>query len=384
MSGGAPMKKNIAGALIFALMVTALPLATLTAEKKAVSENENRVLASFPRLSLASYLDRSFMTGFSDYLSDHFIFREGFVKIKNACERLSGKSEINGVYTDGDRMIEILHTTADNETVMRSLAAVDSLARRADAPVFFALAPTSQEIYKDSLPKLLNEEDESVFISACGDRLTDALAVNLVKPLSEHSGEYIYYRTDHHWTAAGAFVAYGELADALGFTPYSEDDFNIEYVSDGFRGTLFSKTLDNSILPDTISYYTLKADSPGISMTVDDINKQAQSRSLYYPEKLEGKDKYAFYLGSNKGLLTVRNNSVKAGRLLIIKDSYANCLVPLLAEHYSEITVLDPRYASMQQILSINPGDYSQILILYNVIGFSSEESVVKLNFIGK
>ena len=73
------------------------------------------------------------------------------------------------------------------------------------------------------------------------------------------------------------------------------------------------------------------------------------------------------------------------GSLLVIKDSYAHSLIPFLAKNYSHITVLDLRYINGDiETLGVNIGDYKNVLFMYNVITFSQDTNVKKLNFIFK
>lgn len=364
--------------LSFALIFAALTGFTVFGKKDSVSYNENRVLAVMPQVSFSGYLDESLMAGISDYVSDHFAFRDSFVMLKNKCERLCGKDEISGVCTRDGRMIQIFRNP-DSELAGRNCAAVEALAKRSGIPVYFSLVPTAQEVYNETLPPFLRRTSESEYIADCFNKVKTAQAVDFTAALKSSKGEYIYYRTDHHWTSAGAFIAYGLLGSKLGYESFTRDMFNVEFVTDSFRGTLFSKTLDKSVTPDTIGRFTLKTGEPDIVLTY-----KGENGSMYYPDKLNEKDKYAYFLGNNKGVLQFDNASVEGGSLLVVKDSYANCLLPLLARHYSHITVVDPRYASINELAEINLNSYGGVLVLYNVIGFSEEDSVTKINFIGK
>ena len=95
---------------LFAGILIALPVLTfinLPSDPRPFSENENRTLSAFPKASLETYLDESFMKGFEDWFADRFFGREGWISFKNKAERLIGKTDINGIFTGGDRMIQI-------------------------------------------------------------------------------------------------------------------------------------------------------------------------------------------------------------------------------------------------------------------------------------
>ena len=155
---------------------------------------------------------------------------------------------------------------------------------------------------------------------------------------------------------------------------YEPRELEPQVMSDSFKGTLYSKTLNESIKADEIIRYGGESRA---TLTVG-----GKSSPLYCPERLDEKDKYLYFLGGNYGICTVTNEKVQGGKLLMIKDSYANCLVPLLAEHFSEITLIDTRYCSQGDIASLDLAEYDEIVILFNVSGFSQERSLSLLDMI--
>ena len=136
--------------VLFAGILIILPLLTfitLPSEPTPFSENENRYLAAYPEASVKTYLNEKFMTGFEDWFSDRFFGREQWIIAKNI-----GKTEINGIFTGDDRMIQ-LWKGYDSENIDKNLAAINKFASaNPDLPVYFLLAPTSQEIYSGIMP----------------------------------------------------------------------------------------------------------------------------------------------------------------------------------------------------------------------------------------
>ena len=116
----------------------------------------------------------------------------------------------------------------------------------------FMLVPTSQEIFDSKIPQYIGAISEKDFIDDTYDKLQGITPVDCRSYIVQHSNEYIYYRTDHHWTSLGAFYAYQSVAITLGYSAYQLNEFNIETVSEDFRGSLYSRTLDDSITPDLI------------------------------------------------------------------------------------------------------------------------------------
>ena len=386
---------------LFAVILITIPTATAVFPKQERSENENRTLADFPTLvnqrkldkaeSVSDYIDAvrwdyitereddSYMDDIEAYLSDHLAGRESWVKLSNTLDRLSGKQEINGVYTVEDQMIQVFDEY-DADTVAKTLDAISTFAQRfPDTPMYFMLDPTAQEIFSSEIPSYAGYLSEKTFIDECYKAVSNVTTIDCLSYLSGHEGEYIYYRTDHHWTSLGAYYAYSAAAKFLGYSAYGLGSFNIETASSSFRGTLYSKTLDDSVTPDSISYFLLSDGEPDVTMRVFDGTEETVYDSLYVREYLDGKDKYSSFTGSNQPIITIETDVDNDKSLLLIKDSYAHSLVPFLSKHYSKITMVDMRYINVGLDYFLNVEDYSQVLLTFNVISFSSDMDIVKL-----
>lgn len=385
--------------ILFFLMICVLPVITVLLPKEKFSENENRYLAAFPSLvndtkmekaenlvdvlgavKWNSLTDKSFEKGFETYITDYFAGRESWIKMKNSTEKVIGKQEINGIFTVKDQMIQAFNEY-DKDAVQKSIDAVNAFSERhSEIPVYFMLAPTSQEIFSSFLPQTAGLSSQKSFIDHCYGSMKSISSVDVLSTLNEHRGEYIYYRTDHHWTSYGAFLAYSQLAKKLGYTAYDYGSFEIEHASNNFRGTLYSKTLDESITPDIIDYYYLTNGEPKVRVTVTGESIDEYD-SMYFRDFLEKKDKYSSYLGSNAPIVTIETDVHNSKSLLVIKDSYAHCLVPFLSKHYSKITMIDMRYINTNYEQLVKVEDYSQVLFAYNVVTFASDDNIKKLNF---
>ena len=367
------MKTKLIRVILFFTVVLIIPFFTLFGEKEKVSYNENKVLAEFPEFSFAGYKSRSFMNGVSDFFSDHFVLRETFIKAKNSIEKAIGKTEINGVIEINGNLIQTFRDV-DYKLTDKNLIALNKLkAKNTDTPFYFIPVITAQEKMESEIPSYLAVESEKDYIDYCFGKLKEINSVDVSDAVI--STEYAFYRTDHHWTTESAFNSYCVVADALGFTPKSKDFFSIETVADDFNGTLYSKTLNEKIDPDSIEFYRSSTD---FTLTV----KNETYSSLYFKDWLKEKDKYSFFLNGNHGVCRIGNKSAN-GKLLVIKDSYANCLLPFLAEHYGEITVVDPRYCNHSQIKDICVADFDAVITLFNVSGFSQEQNFSLIEFMG-
>ncbi len=380
--------------VLFALFLAVIPILTLvflSPEEKPFSENENRYLAKFPTLSFETYNNKKFMNGFDTWVSDRFFGREQWIELKNKTNTAIGKTEINGVFIKNNMMMEAWEGY-DQETYDKNLKAINNFAgKHKDMPMFFLLTPNAQEIYKSNVPAFAPIESQKKFIDNFYSSLVGFKGtVDVYSALQEKSeSSYIYYRTDHHWTSYGAFLAYQAAAPVLEYESYPYSAFEIEHASHDFRGTLFSKTLDFDVTPDVIDYYTVSKGEPQVKVSVYDKYdnqtgkiKYKEYDSMYFREFLDVKDKYSSFLGQNSPLVTVENPSAKTEKsLLVIKDSYAHSLVPFLSKEYKKVTMVDLRYIHIDFQTMAPLSDYDQLLFVYNVITFSQDDqNIIKLN----
>lgn len=392
-------KENIYKILLiglFALISVAVPVATIISSadlpENAFSENENRYLEKMPKFNFDTVTDKTFMTKFENYFSDRIVMREQWISLMNDFDRLLGKKEIKGIFTEDGRMMQSWRTSDYSvDSVNKNLAAMEKFAKKYPRmKMYFMLAPNAQEIYSDTLPANCGAADQKLFIKNCYDSLPSITGIDVYSGLLAAKNEYIYYRTDHHWTSYGAYIGYKSAASAMKFTAYSEDKFSIEHASNEFRGTLYSKTLDNGITPDTIDIYTLANNEPQVKVSVYKSGAEPDSTysSLYFREFLDVKDKYSTFLGQNVPRIDIDSEIPQEndkGSLLIIKDSYAHSLIPFLTKNYSHITVLDLRYINSDlSNIGVSLKDYENVLFMYNVITFSQDTNVKKLDFIIK
>ena len=188
--------------------------------------------------------------------------------------------------------------------------------------------------------------------------------------------EYIYYRTDHHWTADGAYISYVEVCNALGIKAREYSELGIQQVSDSFYGTLYSKSGFRFISPDI-----MKAPKTGEveGFFVWKGQGYVTYPDIYFSEYLQKKDKYSYFLGTNEPIVNIKTKANTDKKLLVFKDSYAHSFIPYLLGDYSEITLMDLRYINEDIDQVINVNDYSQVLFMYSIDVFMNTNNTAKL-----
>ena len=244
------------------------------------------------------------------------------------------------------------------------------------------LAPAASVIYPENVPAnapLLDEDaylDQlSAAVQAAGGRFVDVRGTR-----TDHKGEYLYYRTDHHWTSLGAYYAYQQLCTALGLTPF-DTTAHTALTADRFYGTHYSKARTWNAVPDTITWYDLPNQLTIYNVTAAGQPTDGTDTGLYDTDKLTVYDKYAMFLHGNNGLSRVQGDGT--GRILVIKDSYANCFVPYLTANYADIDVVDFRNYNFGLDQLIADNDYDQILVLYSFDSFKSDPYLYRAGVTG-
>jgi hypothetical protein len=218
---------------------------------------------------------------------------------------------------------------------LRALARLQDEARAADLPFTLAVAPRRIDLCGDLLPTTYQLTREQSVWQQLDAAFPDACTL-LHAAKSDH-----FYRTDHHWTADGAFFAYGQMGNALGFTPLSSSDFTRVCVSQSFFGTSDAAAGIPFTSPDEL-WLLLREDDSEYHATAD--GNPLPFAGFYDNSKLATRDKYAVFLGGNHALLSIeRGVQDTRPTLLLIKDSFANAMIPFLARHF-RILAVDPRY----------------------------------------
>ncbi len=379
------LSHKITVAIFFVLLIL-LPLLTFLVPKDRFSENENRYRTEIPAPTAENIFDRSFMDNFEKHFADYFPWRESFIGAKTRLELLAGKKESGGVFILPDRLIE-KYASPNLDTIHQNVDAINRFADYYDIPVYLMIAPTAQGVYEDMLPAqppAIQSQKAMIEDNIYWYRRPQITTIDVLTPLTANKDQYIYYRTDHHWTTRGAYVAYEAAASKLGFQPIPLSQFDIEHASSDFRGTLFSKTLYDGVEPDVLDFYHNASTDATQVLEVEVLRNGKMERydSMYFREYLSKKDKYSAFLGDNQPMVTVKTNSQTGKKLLMFKDSYAHSMVPFLKEHYSEITMLDMRYINVAFTELVNVEEYDQVMFLYNLIGFSEDDSLKKLDFV--
>ena len=365
--------------------------ASLIIKDREFSPNENRYLAETPELSWDNILSGKFQDGLEDYLRDQVCFRDGWITVKTGIQKACGDTDIGGAYVgkDGYDFEKITPEDVDEKQVDRNIKAVEDYFMTASETIdkqklSFLLVPTSGLVMQEKLPKNARLFDQAKYIDQVQKAMKDYNFVDVRDTLMDHNEEYIYYKTDHHWTSAGACLAYEVWSEHTGGEAEKKDELAENVVSDKFRGSLYSKILDADSAYDEIWTYGLQKDdafgSKDCTVTIDE---KQQLDSIYDDEMLQKKDKYAYFLSGNYGQVHIQNqkaaSKAKGKNILIIKDSFANSFVPFATQDYENIYMVDLRYYNGDMKSYLQEHNITDVLVLYNISNFISDRNLHKL-----
>ena len=361
---------------IFILCLFGVMLVNIIIPDREMSEEENRMLASKPKLTFSTLVNGDFMEQYEEYLSDQFAGRDLWHRMKVALDRFGGSRMENGIYIGKDGQLLQDIQVPDQEHLSENLDAIKEFTETyQDIPVTMILVPDAACILNYRLPWLASVEDQNQMISMVEQSLGDSVTgVDAASALNKHKREKIYYLTDHHWTSLGAFYTFQEAATALGIEEDVSDKFLSYTVSDSFNGVLASESGAGLGTEENIDIYVPREGDNDV--IVNYVNESKRTTSLYDSSKLETKDQYGVFLGGNTSLIDIRTVSTSQKRLLVVKDSFANSFIPFLAPYYREIVVVDPRYYSgtIEDIMSSYR--ITDALFLYSGNSFFTDNSI--------
>ena len=346
---------------------------------REISELENTTLTQRPAITaqiLTAKGLNNFFSSYTQYTKDQIPGRDGWISLQSFVETaLFQKTQSGGVLlgSEGQMFNRTFGLVSSEEkTFPRNVAAVTSLSARYPGKVYAMVVPAASVIYPERVPAAAPILDETVYLNQIQTAVEESggTFVSVEQTLADHKDEYIYYRTDHHWTTLGAYYAYSQLCDLLGLTPFDLDSHQPVEIPD-FYGTFYSRARTWNAQPDTLTYYDLDNPMTIYTVTGAGMPDAGETTGLYDLAKLGVYDKYAVFLHGNNGLSRVEGDG--EGRILVIKDSYANSLVPFLTANYAEIDVVDLRNYNYGLDTLIAENDYDQILVLYSFDSFKSD-----------
>lgn len=366
------IKKHPLVYCFFALLLVTTIIDMVNSDKK-FSELENRNLKSKVEFTFKEYFLGRFQDDYEEYINDQFLNRDELIDLKSRSELLLGKVENNDIiYGEYDYLFEKV-TSINKHRVDVNINSINKLSENINININITtiIAPNSYTIYDEYLPEFIPFIDAKKELEDVFSRLESDNNINMTSIMKENKDDYLYYKTDHHWTTYGAYLTYVEYIKSINKEPICLDDYKKNIVND-FYGTYYSKAKPFNQSFDEIVYYNF----PGINMEISDNTYN----TLYDYSKLNIRDKYSLFLYGNNPLTIVKNTNLNDGsKIIVFKDSYANSFIPFLTQNFEEVHVIDLRSFSTSVTQYINSNNFDQVLILYNFINFTRDADILKL-----
>ena len=351
---------------LFVLALILPALVMLLRPDRTFSETENRYLKASPVLENEAVLSGTFQTELEDWLSDQFPGRNLWMACNTVMKKLEGYRDVGGAWLGKDGYLLEMHRPEDFNEIKyrRNLGYLADLAAESRIDAKALLIPCAASSLPELLPAGASSYDAAAALSAAREAMPGVEIPDLPDALRGRND--CYYRTDHHWTAAGVTAAYGCLTEGKG--AYSG---TTELFCEDFYGTTYSKTLDPAVKPDRVELFPLPET---VSATAD-----GEPIPVYDRSAADRKDKYTVFLGGNHGLVELSGGCKNGKTLLMLKDSFANSLAPLLTADYETVLLVDLRYypGSVRQLLSDRNVD--ALLFVYEMSNLASGDDFVKL-----
>lgn len=377
---GIEMKKigRNAGIALFLAALYIVPVCFATGADREFSENENRYLEQRPELSAEAVVSGEYMKAAEKYISDQFPARDRWISAKSDLMRLTGAKEVNGVYLgeEGYLIEKWLPQEIDMEQLEENITVLNTYAKMyPKQKISVMIVPTAGAILHEKMPENAPYIKQDRLMEFVERELCDIEWVNIKTILEKDAEEGIFYKTDHHWTTYGAFLAYGEWKKSRG-GEVREEQFEIERVAESFQGSLYSRVLGSGCAEDTVELYRRKEEVP---YTVSYQYGKDVCNSVYAMGNLRKKDKYQVFLNGNHPELTIRSQNRNGKHLLVFKDSFANAWIPFAVNDFESIHVIDPRYFNGNIEEYITENGITESLFLYNIKNFCEDKRLAKL-----
>ncbi|MGN0642722.1 MAG: DHHW family protein [Huintestinicola sp.] len=291
----------------------------------------------------------------------------------------------NGIVVDGVKMygdnagVMLFGGSKSNGTRYAELLSAYKEALGEDVTVYNMVVPTSVEFYLPKKFRKYSASEKDSIEHIYSSYTADVIPVDAYSEIAAHTDEYIYLRTDHHWSQRGAYYAYSAFAKLLGQTPPDIDtDYDIG-VKEGFVGSLYGYTNDITLKnsPETFTYYKPKSGYTTRYYKYDTL-KDIGEGPLFY-ESVSGGNCYGMFIGAD-AIHTKITTELETGRkICVFKESYGNAFVPFLVDSFDEIYVIDIRYFGRNAVEYIKEQGITDVLFLNNAFAANTGSLIDKI-----
>lgn len=356
-------KHDVAAVILFCGFLITIAAGYLL-PKSEFSEMEKRYLAETPDFRWETVFSGDWSRQAEDYLTDHIPGRNLFVGINAYMELLLGRQELKDVWLVDGKLLEA-PVPLDENAISRNMRTINNLAETLDQRVDVMVVPSAG--WAAGVEGYTDGDAINAIYAAAGEYVSAVPVEDLFLGKPE-----LYYNTDHHWTSQGAYAGYAAYTEAVGRECKAAEEFEVT-AAEGFQGSTYSRSALWLTPPESIELW-----QGSDQLTVTNGETEGIHQGIFYRERLEEADKYTVFLDGNHSIVRVHNPE-KQGKLLVIRDSYSNCLGGFLAESYGEVVLIDLRYYRQAVSELVNQEGFDDILVCYSCANFLTDTNLMLL-----
>ena len=319
-----------------------------------------------PKPSFSSFSDGDYQTELNEALSDRILFGSFLLRCKTNIELLSGKREINGVYFAEDTLID-KPTLPDDKSCALAAGVINQIAQGVKGKTYALFLPTAAQIEEDKLPAYAPREDEVAVIERLQAHLVPEITVlDSVTPLTSVKNSSFYYHTDPRITSYGAFTIYNYNMKSMGFQPASLNEFNIEYGTRDFYGSLYHRTSYAGVTPDRVDLYHYKTQSFPVHVVETTAHGTRTRDELYDRALLQTDDSINALIGEETLYTQVFAESRGSKKLLVFADENIAPFIQFFILHYGQVDIVDINCLGEVDI-SLDLSGYDDVLFCFGL-----------------
>lgn len=354
--------KDIVVTIIFLFTVISLFLINVIKEDTDISVAERRKLATMPELTTKSLFDGTYFKKFDSYVTDQFVERDAFRKIKIDIE-LSTKGEYNNLYLYDDYIIEEIFPLNSNSinNLTNKINYIKDTYLNNNSNIYYTIIPDKNYFVNNGNLKL----DYNKLQDMMKNNLSNINYINIFDKLTLDN----YYKTDTHWKEEDLFNVANTIANQMNFDITNNNVVNTITTFNGSYAGRLSVTKDID---------TIKTISNTSTLNSSVYNYETKKYTdIYDYTKINSLDKYDIYLSGAVPIIDIINNNTSSDKeLIVFRDSYGSSLIPLLIEGYKKITVIDIRYISSKILNKYIDFNDQDVLFMYSILTINNSFSI--------
>ena len=354
--------KDIVVTIIFLFTIIALFLINVIKENTDISVAERRKLATMPELTTKSLFDGTYFKKFDSYVTDQFVERDAFRKIKIDIE-LSTKGEYNNLYLYDDYIIEEIFPLNSNSinNLTSKINYIKDTYLNDNSNIYYTIIPDKNYFVNNGNLKLNYNKLQDMM----KNNLTNINYINIFDKLTLDN----YYKTDTHWKEEDLFNVANTIANQMNFDITNNNVVNTITTFKGSYAGRLSVTKDID---------TIKTISNTSTLNSSVYNYETKKYTdIYDYTKINSLDKYDIYLSGAVPIIDIINNNTSSDKeLIVFRDSYGSSLIPLLIEGYKKITVIDIRYISSKILNKYIDFNDQDVLFMYSILTINNSFSI--------